>query len=318
MLRKRSFPAMVLGGAAALASAAVFCGGSASAASDPIVPQKGALLALFANGADGMTDEQELARIEGAIGRKVAIVHRYAPWTQKVFKREAQDVARGQVPMISWSPGRFTTATQITSGSQDGVIQNTAAQLKALGGPVLLRLAYEMDQPTTHPGQRNIGPPAEFIPAWRHVVDLFRKAGATNVRFVWCPIASHFKDGRAQAYYPGDEYVDWIGADAYNWYPTRKTWATYSSGILDAFYTWSAPHAKPLIIGETGTMEDPARPGRKAAWFADALAWLKKHPAIKAWSYFDSVSPKGYDFRLATSPSSIAGYRAIAQDPYFS
>jgi beta-mannanase len=60
--------------------------------------------------------------------------------------------------------------------------------------------------------------PADFVAAWRRVVDIFREVGAANVSFAWIPVVypDHpvtWVDSDIAAYYPGDSYVDWVGAD---------------------------------------------------------------------------------------------------------
>ena len=289
--------------------------GRADSTADPLVPASGALLGAFANGIGAQSDTAALTQIQTADGRSLTVVNRYAPWRQTSFKAELADFAAGRVPMISWSPGGTTTAAAIADGSQDAVIENAAEIMKSFGHPFFLRLAYEMDQPPGSP--RYIGTPAEFIAAWQRVYDIFQEVGATNARFVWCAIGANFANGTAQSFYPGSQYVDWIAADAYNWYPAKSKWATYSGGMFDAFYAWASQQGKPLMIAETGSMEDPADPGRKAAWILDAAGWVESHPDIKAWVYFSSVSPKGYSFQLSTSAAAEAAFAQVANTPYF-
>ncbi|HUZ83916.1 MAG TPA: hypothetical protein VMU66_04430, partial [Gaiellales bacterium] len=264
-IRGRTLAAACVAVVAVAASAA---SGRAASPADPLVPAQGALLGAFANGVGGQSDAAALAQIESTDGRPLTIDHHYAPWTQTGFKPELADFAAGRIPMVSWSPGRFTTAAAIVSGSQDANITRVAETMKSWGRPFFLRFAYEMDQPPGSP--RYIGTPAEFVAAWQHVYDIFQQVGATDARFVWCGIAANFADGHAQAYYPGDAYVDWIAADGYNWYPSQPKWKTYSGGIFDAFYAWASQRGKPLMIAETGSMEDAAQPGRKDQWIADA------------------------------------------------
>lgn len=137
----------------------------------------------------------------------------------------------------------------------------------------------------------------------------------------WCPNASSFAIGVAQSFYPGDNYVDWISGDAYNWSPGRSgaTWRSFKDSFA-AFYAWGAPKAAPLMVGETGVMErDPAE---KAAWIADMGNTLKVfYPEIKALVYFDAYSTANfggwYDWRMDTSASAYEAFRALGQDPYF-
>jgi beta-mannanase len=68
------------------------------------------------------------------------------------------------------------------------------------------------------------GGPQKVATVWRYVVDRFRKAGATNDKCVWCPHGpspdlSPEPWNQVANYWPGKDYVDWIGLDALNWYP---------------------------------------------------------------------------------------------------
>jgi len=57
--------------------------------------------------------------------------------------------------------------------------------------------------------------PATYVAMWQHVVNYFRSAGVTNVKWVWAPNVDG-GDGSMAAYYPGDSYVDYVGLDGYN------------------------------------------------------------------------------------------------------
>ena len=277
-----------------------------------LVPRHGALFGAFVNSSgDAWANVVGLQR---TLGYRLTIVHHYRPCAITSYRIDKSALAHRQIPMISWSPGGTTTAAEITSGSQDALITRTARDIKALHKKIFVRLAYEMDQPRGHP--RYIGTPREFVPAWRHVVRIFHRVGAKNARFVWCAIAANFKTGHAQAYYPGDRFVNWIAADGYNWYPAKPKWAGYRS-IFSSFYHWAKRHGKPLMIAETGSMEDPHAAGRKAHWLKRARKWVHAHGHIKAVVYFDSVSPKGYDFRVQTSGSSLKAFRRWGRGTYW-
>jgi beta-mannanase len=277
-----------------------------------LVPRHGALFGAFVNRSGDAY--ASVVGLQQQLGYRLTIVHHYRPWAISSYKIDQSAFAHRQIPMISWSPGGTTTASAIVSGSQDALITRTARDMKALRKKLFVRLAYEMDQPPGHP--RYIGTPDEFVPAWRHVVRIFRRVGASNVRFVWCAIAANFKTGRAQAYYPGDRYVNWIAADGYNWYPARGKWAGYRT-IFSSFYRWGSGHGKPLMIAETGSMEDPHTAGHKAHWLTRARRWVHAHGHLKALVYFDSVSPKGYDFRVQTSGSSFRAFRRWGRGTYW-
>jgi hypothetical protein len=277
-----------------------------------LVPRHGALFGAFVN--HGGNAWSNVVGFERQLGFRLTVVHHYRPWSITSFRIDKSALSHRQIPMISWSPGGTTTASAIANGSQDALITRTARAIKGLRKKIFLRLAYEMDQPPGSP--RYIGTPSEFVPAWRHVVRIFRQVGARNARFVWCGIAAHFKTGHAQAYYPGDRYVNWIAADGYNWYPAHRKWTGYRS-IFSSFYRWAKRHGKPLMIAETGSMEDPHSAGHKAKWMTRARKWVHAHHHLKAVVYFDSISPKGYDFRVQTSGSSTHAFRRWGRGSYW-
>jgi len=123
------------------------------------------------------------------------------------------------------------------------------------------------------------------------------------------------------AMYPGNAYVDWIGADGYSWAPRQPgaPWRSFGQ-IFSAFYRWGRPTGKPLLVGEFGVLE--RRASEKAAWFAQADTELRtRFPAIRAVVYFNSDHRdfgRQFDWRVTTSPSALAAFRAFATDPYFS
>src|SRR5206468_6943208 len=117
----------------------------------------------------------------------------------------------------------------------------------------------------------------------------FVSRGATNVVWVWCGVSHNFANGRAQTYYPGNAYVDWLAADGWSFWPMQLTpkgsWRSLQQ-IFSAFASWGAGTGKPLMVAATGVQEDPSAPTRKAQWFADAATWVKATPAIKAFLYW--------------------------------
>ena len=148
------------------------------------------------------------------------------------------------------------------------------------------------------------GTPSDYAAAWRHIVDVFRAHGVSNVEFVWTMMSwtMHPSSGLdASSYYPGDAYIDFVGSDGYDWYPGRAgdQWNSFESIFTDT-NTFALAHGKPWMVVEYGVQEDPAVPGRKAQWLLDALATAKTWPALKALIYFHL--PKAYPW-TPTAPS---------------
>lgn len=224
------------------------------------------------------------------------------------------DLRRGTIPMISWAAARTDL---IAAGRYDALIRARARELKSLHGPVMLRWFAEMELGTS---RRYAVSPASFIAAWRHMHAIFAAAGATNVRWVWCPNIGAFAKGTAQAFYPGNSYVDWVGADGYNWAPevAGLPWKSLMQ-IFEPFYRWALPTGKPMVIGEYGTVE--GAPGAKAAWLRQADREIKtEFPALRAVVYFNSNHMNfgmHFNWRVTSSESALAAFKDFANDPYF-
>ncbi|MGH9040812.1 MAG: glycoside hydrolase family 26 protein [Acidimicrobiia bacterium] len=273
--------------------------------------------ALF--GAHTKVEEKEVDNIKAAtmaledhLGRKLDINHNFYPW-DKEFPTDVErwDLEQGRIPMISWN-GKDVMASEIASGAFDPMIQERAANVKALEKPIMIRWFWEMDG---NKKGRFAESPAAYISAWRHIVDTFNDQGATNVAWVWCPNASAFTTGEAQEFHPGDEYVDWVCADGYNWAPGREkdTWETFAE-IFSGYYEWASQQSKPIMVGEFGVQE--RGPGDKAAWVAETANLIKtEFPLIKAIVYFNAN--QDYDWRMNTSPEAYQAFKNLANDPFF-
>jgi hypothetical protein len=101
----------------------------------------------------------------------------------------------------------------------------------------------------------------------------------------------------AQAYYPGDSYVDVIGNDLYDISGHGATWTA-----ADALY--KAHPNKPYAFPEWGLwgFDDPA--------FVRAMAkWVKQHRRVEFIAYYSGRPGSIWD--LASKPDSRAAYRTL-------
>ncbi len=289
------------------------------AGQDSLLPGTGVLLGAWVQPAAGLTDasqESAISAFERMIGRKLAIDSLYVGWGDPMPLALARwDLRGGRIPIISWGD---VSSARVVAGTYDRQIRKQAAQLKSLHGPVLLRFFPEMNNGFVTSAA---GTAATFIAAWRHVYKIFVTAGATNVQWVWCPTSIGFSTGVAQHFYPGEAYVNWIGADGFNWAPGRPGahWRSFAA-IFSAFYDWADRQGRPLLVGEFGTAEGSSR--AKANWFRQAGQQLQVlFPRIRAVVYFNSIHENfGYqfDWTVNSSPSALAAFRAIVHNRYFS
>lgn len=230
--------------------------------------------------------------------------------------------ARGITPLLTWEPWNWNASgaqsayslAAIAGGSFDAYIATWVAGARAYGRPIYIRLAHEMNGNWYPWGQGlNGNSPALFVAAWRHVVELFRSGGATNVRWVWSPNVTYGTDFPLTGLYPGDAYVDWVGLDGYNWGSVRIGWQSFSEIFGPAYDALGliAP-AKPVLIAETASTEAG---GDKAAWIGSALGREipTRFPRVRAVIWFDQ--DKETDWQVDSSTSSLAAFRAAATSP---
>ena len=282
-----------------------------------MLPPAGSLVGAFANPKGG---QAVFSSLEAQIGRRLDVDRNYAAWdTVQPDAEVTWDVANDIVPVLSikatTAAGVVIPWAQIADGSSDPTIIAQADALASVGAPVILALNHE---PESTP--RN-GSPADFVAAWQHYVDVFRDQGATNVSFALVLEANSYNPASVLQWYPGDSYVDWVGADGYNRLgcnggPAR--WVDFST-LFAPLENFAVLHGKPALIAEWASVENPAVPGAKAAWITAAAQTLESWPQVKASMYFDNAGPRpGCDFSLSSSPSALQAYAAMGAQPYFS
>jgi hypothetical protein len=205
----------------------------------------------------------------------------------------------------------------IAAGDHDAVIAARATDLRAFGAPVVLSFSgTPYDQSVT-----GWGTPAEFAEAFRRVVSVFRRNGVTNVSFAFVMDGDDFTVGRADSFYPGDDYVDWVGASAFNQFQRTNRWDTVPA-LLTAFLDWAEPRGKTAFVPEFACEEDPSDPVRKARWLDEAGAFLRSHPTLRAAVYFNANGMRGGDnlthyWNPDSSAESLEAWRRLATDPWF-
>ena len=118
------------------------------------------------------------------------------------------------------------------------------------------------------------GTDVEFIAAWRRFMEVTTDAGLDATR-VWIMTDYSFSrppSDRRQAikWYPGDEWVDAIAADAYNWYRCRTGIdddVDTLAEIIEPMRQFGLGHPNErLMLTEIGSVEDdPARVARPSS-----------------------------------------------------
>jgi endoglucanase len=256
-----------------------------------------------------------------------------AGWCGQVLRQAAATGATNYVALdLKWTGAPATGLLDaINAGQADARITAVAQGIRSVGSLVLLEPGWEMNgdwafawQGVANGGQAG---PAKYAAAWRHVVTLFRQAGATNVRWVFNPnvgnAMTHTASGAGNwnwyaNYYPGDAYVDYVGAHGFNgptvWNTAWQDFGTMTDGAgADRMLSDLAARypAKPIIIGEFASQEGAA--GQKAQWITDAYAKMRANPRVVGAVWFNAN--KEADWRVESSPASLQAFQAAMAQP---
>ncbi|MFL6244496.1 MAG: glycoside hydrolase family 26 protein [Thermoanaerobaculia bacterium] len=234
-----------------------------------------------------------MEQVENKLNYKFPIVSFYSAWgdkpTQQFPLRMVETIhSMGSIPMITWEPWvvdfderirtnlppvaerEYAMLAAVAKGDYDFYIVPWAKAAAAYKRPMFIRFAHEMNDPYRYPwGPQNGNRPEDFIAAWKHVHVVFQKMGANNVLWVWSP---HISMPWFEYYYPGPEYVDWVGTGVLN-YGTIASWSRWWSfhQILEKAYPGLLRLQKPIMLCEFGTL---AQGGDIAEWYRQAFYHL--------------------------------------------
>jgi hypothetical protein len=275
-------------------------------------------------------------------GKKMSIIHWGQPWemngAMQTFYQPWFDNVRnhGSIPMIdwgSWHLGHGPTQpnfqlSNIYNGAFDSYVIQWAKAAKNWGHPFFLRYDWEMNGWWQFPWSEKLNGnhPGDYVKAWRHVHDLFTRNGVTNVTWVWCPNIASDKSTLMSSLYPGDAYVDWTCLDGYN---KESTWLAFDQLFAARGINWihnsyqeilNVAPTKPMMIGETASLEAGDGGAKKAAWIQDAfMTQLPTYfPRIKAvlWFNWNDNNPV-YTFPIESSSAAQKAFAAGIGSSYY-
>jgi hypothetical protein len=160
------------------------------------------------------------------------------------------------------------------------------------------------------------------------------------ITFMHNTFAPYLKHGGPQRWWPsGSPFPDvpddhLMGVDIYNRNVCHfKGWRTFMD-LMDptlksqtkqqlTAYNFAVGVNRKIFIGECGCVEcddcgGTCQPGiDKAGWFQDALTNMKTWTNLEAFCYSNVWGFRDGDYRIDTSPESLAAFQALANDPYF-
>ncbi len=268
----------------------------------------------------------EIANFQTAAGKNLGIVMYFRPWDSVTvpcddgFLPHAVDawppngsngkpgINPTRAIMLTWEPRPMlanpgpSAYDNVLSGQYDTLITNCANQLKQWSNKTfIIRYMHEMnitDSPwwaghSYNQRSDGTGDTDKFKQTWRYVWQKFHDLGVTNVQWLWSPNWGSNPPDAWNAipnYYPGDQYVDWIGLSGYNWFPylgyaAPQTYVELYDGVLQDL---QCRYAKPILHAEIGSTHTGEQ--SKTAWMQDAYTRLQTYPLLRAVVWFNDYA----------------------------
>jgi hypothetical protein len=262
---------------------------------------------------------------EQAFGKKHAIYLTYTSWRQTYTKTNsvfpvayAQEIAKlGGAIQIGWEP-----MSGLDDVKDDEYVRQFAREAKASGIPVFLRYASEMNGEWV-PWN---GDPKKYIEKFRLIHDIMAEE-APNVAMVWSP--NFLPRGNIDDYYPGDNYVDWVGFSLYI-IPFSHGKLKLGGNPIDYLKPLYDKYSKkPIMISEGAVSfysyqlnKDYTNwgVGQLANYYAYGPRML---PQLKAMTYFDldkrttNYDNQNNNYDLHDRPEMLNAYIKLTSAPYF-
>jgi hypothetical protein len=319
-----------------------------------VIPEHGAYTGAFIDFGDEEDDValEMIEEFEQLVGKHQAIIASSSYWGEQSFPTANLNVIwrHGSLPLVFWSPwdrpyeqnrgpDRFSLQ-KILDGNWDSYIDKWGDAAKAFGHPLIVTFGNEMNgdwfpwSGTYYGGdawveeEHNWRGPETFQAAYRYVVDRVRARGATNVKWMFhvnnysYPLDTW---NFAPSYYPGSDYVDWLGLSVYGQQfkdepnpdiPSLVDWPYREISGIDP--------SKPVMIAEWATGDFPFSPDvhgmLKPEWIKQALDLFRtRYPRVKAAVYWherwQNADQSYSNLRVNSSIEALNAYRQGIANP---
>lgn len=199
--------------------------------------------------------------------------------------------------------------------------------------PIFLRIGAEVNVWT------NKADPTQFIEAFRKIASAAKSLGG-NIATVWSIMHTSEWSTNPNDYYPGDEYVDWVGISAYaNKYFLARNWPAseshnpivYKAGdaadpvLMIADIVKEYGDRKPIMLAECGSAYYTKGEINEysSIWAETSLKRMYSmiplvYPQVKLIAYFNKNMPNELNYYDLSGCSELSNaYNEITKAPWF-
>ncbi|MBS5595262.1 MAG: stalk domain-containing protein [Clostridiales bacterium] len=205
----------------------------------------------------------------------------------------------------------------------DDNLRRQAKALQSYGIPIFLRFNSEFNLTDGSNGWQSWGPEL-YKEKFRIIADVMHQE-APNVVMCWCP--NDWPIGSEVAWYPGDQYVDWVGVSSYpvfNADGTPQQGNTWMDRFREIYDRYGAK--KPIFITEGAAM--PNIEGTTDLSLKNVAAYeiqrfyagaARRYPNLKMVVYWNHNEPGARMVHgvVTDVPELLQAYKTAVSDPYY-
>ena len=268
---------------------------------------------VFPGSKDGMGADVTLSDVktyEHSVGKPLAWVYFWNNWYEDPrfpYQTASWIRANGSVPYIRMMllssptiprPDPVYSLKNIIDGNFDPLLRNWMQDARKFGSPVIAEYGVEVDGwwfpwngLYNKEGGSYADSVARFREAYRHIILIAREEGAYNIRWVFHvdpwdePVADWNK---FENYYPGDEWIDWVGASVYGrQLPSDPAGISFRYQMDWVYGRMQRMTQKPFIVCEFGTIKDAHQTAWTTAAFSDLLGG--RWPKVIGFSWWNAT-----------------------------
>lgn len=238
----------------------------------------------------------------------------------------------GYLPVVTWEPFLLEDAAEespVRALRNRDLLREWAAVVSRWvdnpGGPrrpLVFRPAHEMNG-DWYPWSAGQGvSETAYVALWDALREAFSEFGTAGdyITWLWCANAESTTEASLSAYYPGDNAVDWVGVDGYNWGDSQpwSSWQSPTDIFEDAFARVRSISGRPLVVPEfacSSVVAAGCSPARKSVWITDAFECFEQHD-VRLAGWFNQTKETDWSVcsRSLDSPAPVK--RTLQGDEY--
>ncbi len=299
--------------------------------------------------------ETKIDSYQNLSGRKAVWAYFANDWIDGKIefpKKSAQIIRdKGLVPYVRLMPwsvmvGSAKQADTIFSmqsflnGTHDVQLRNYFQAVKDFGSPIMMEFGPEVNgdwfpwNGTWNGGSKRNGygdpnhpdGPERFRDVLKRVISTSRAQGANNITWVFHVDSAKSPESEwnnPKYYFPGDDYIDWIGISVFGAQLPNHEWSIFQQKLKRFLPDLVALNtSRPWIVSEMAVIEDAADADRKADWLQQALQTVESgtFPSLKGITYWHSpgwLKNGSANFKIDSSYLALETFRLELRKPFW-